>query len=236
MSVWLQILLNGTVLAALLLPAIRSYYAGFVKTVLHFLRYLIALVLSSVFVSPFSAFLKRAWLDRRFYDLILEALRERGDLSAETNAMIDALPVGIRRILAAFRFDFDAFGVDVENTREELLRHFARSVSERVADIAATVLAFSFLFVASLLALFLLSRFLNFLFDRLSFFKKVNRWFGLLIGLAVGVLCASLVSQVIAVVLTTFTDIDYSLLPLVRFFQDIGLLRWIFLWFIRRMQ
>ncbi len=233
MSLWLQILLNGLLLAVLILPAIRAYYAGFVKTAFRFFRYVVALLLSLLLASPLGALLKRVWLDRRFYDLICGTLKEKVDLSEGADALITALPVGVRRILAVFRFDLDSLVARLEASGEELLFGFAETVSERVSSIVAVLLAFALVFGASLLVLFLLSHFLNFLFERLAFLEKVNRIFGLLLGLSVGVLCASVVSQLTVAVLTTFTDVDYSAAPLLRFFHDISPLRWIMLWIVR---
>lgn len=236
MSVWLQLLLNGLMLISVILPAIRACSAGFAKTVLQFFRYLIALALSLLFVSPLGALLKRAWLDRATYDLIYRTVQEKVDLSTEAAAFADALPRGVRRLLAVFRFDLDAALKSIEATGDEMLRAFAKAVSDRVSSIAAALLAFVLVFAASLFVLFLLSRVLRFLLERLAFLERVDRVFGLLLGLAVGVLCASVVSQPIVAILTAFTEVDYSAAPLLRFFHDNSPLRWAMLWVIRRMQ
>ena len=235
MPIWLQVLLNGLVLAALIVPTVRAYFAGFVKTTLQFLRYVIALIVSFIFVSPLGALIKNVWLGKWFYKVILKSLEKTVNISEGTDALIAAIPSGIRKILEVFKVDLVAIQGEIETTGEEMIQSFAHTVSDRVAGIVSIILAFVLLFVVSLLLLLLATKLLNYLFQKLKALEKVNRIFGLLVGLLIGFVCASLVAQVLVVILTTFTGFDYSSAPLLWFFHDISPLRWILHLIIRSM-
>ena len=222
-----SILLSLVVLAALLIPAIRGAIAGFVKTALHLLRFVIAAVLAFSFAKPLGIFLKEKWLGEKFYNVIWNALYETFDVSSSTSSLADSLPAGLRSILEAFGADVNAMAESAAQEGEMMLQSFAHATSDKVANIVGVVLSFVVIFFASLLLLWLVSLLLTKLFEQIPFIGGINRFLGFLLGLLLGVVTAWAVSQLLAVLLTTFTEIDYTQIPLLRFFHDISPIRWI---------
>ena len=87
---FLPIVLNVIVLLSLVIPIVRGYMNGFVKTVLHLLRFVIAAVVSFIFVKPLGILIKEKWLGGKFYDVVHGAISNSFDGSAD--GMADAVP------------------------------------------------------------------------------------------------------------------------------------------------
>lgn len=222
-----SIILSIIVLTALLIPAIRGAVAGFVKTALHLLRFVIAAILAFSFSKLLGTFLKEKWLGAKFYDSIWSALSEKVDFNSATSSMEEAVPSGIRAILSAFDVDVSAIAESAASEGEAMLQSFAQTVSDKIAGIVGVVIAFVAIFVVSLLVLWLVSSLLTTLIERIPLVGGINRVLGFLLGLLLGVGVAWIVSQVLAVFLTTFTEIDYTQIAVLRFFHDISPIRWL---------
>ncbi len=223
----IPILLNIVVLLALLIPAVRGFVSGFVKTALHALRFLIAFALSFAFAKPLGFFIKERWLGARFYDIVWESLAESWDAATGSAGMTDALPGAVRAILQTFGFDVGAAANEAAAEGEAMLQSFALTVSDRIANIVSVVLAFGVIFILSLLLLSVVAKLLTFLIEKIPLIGGMNRILGLGAGLLVGVFVAWTVAQLLVSLLTAFTSVDYTGASVLNFFHDISPLRWI---------
>lgn len=220
----LPIILNVIMLAALLIPAVRGYVAGFVKTALNFFRFLGAVILACVFSKPLGLWIKEKWLGAKFYDLVLNSVKESFDGSASSAA--DAVPSGFRALLESFKFDVNG-AADTAAEGESFLENFVTAVSDKLASITSVALAFIAIFLVSLVLLVFVAKLLTFLIEKIPLVRGLNRIAGFGIGLLIGVFTAWTAAQLIVFVLTTFTSVDYSQAAVLNFFHDISPLRWI---------
>ena len=62
----LPLILNVVMILSLLIPTVRGYIRGFVKTALHLLRFLGAFILACVFSKPIGVWIKEKWLGEKF--------------------------------------------------------------------------------------------------------------------------------------------------------------------------
>jgi uncharacterized membrane protein required for colicin V production len=219
------ILLSLIVLAALLIPAIRGAIAGFVKTALNLLRFILSAVIAFSFAKPLGVFLKEKWLGEKFYDMIWKTLSETFDFSSSASSLADSLPAGLRAILEAFGVDVGAMATNAAQEGELMLKSFAQTAADKVATIVGVVISFVVLFFLSILLLWLVSLLLTKLIEKIPFVSGLNRILGFLLGLLIGVVTAWSVAQILAVILTAFTDIDYTQIAVLRFFHDISPIR-----------
>ncbi len=219
------IVLNVIVLLSLLIPAVRGYVRGFVRTAVHLLRFVGAFILACVFSKPIGAWIKEQWLGEKFYDIVWNAVSESFNGSAD--GMVDAVPSGLRALLETFGFDVGGAANDAVLAGESMLESFTVSISDRLAGIASVALAFVGIFVLSLLGLILVAKILTVLVEKIPFVRGLNRVLGFGAGLLIGVFTAWTVSQFIVFILATFTSIDYSQAVILNFFHDISPLRWI---------
>ncbi|MBE6655374.1 MAG: hypothetical protein E7609_00690 [Ruminococcaceae bacterium] len=219
------IVLNVIALLSLLIPAVRGYIRGFVRTAVHLLRFFGAFVLSCVFSKPIGALIKEKWLGEKFYDVIWKAVSDSFDGSA--GGMADAVPSGLRTLLETFGFDVNGAASNAALEGEAMLESFTANVSDKLAGIASVAIAFVGIFVLSLLVLALAAKILTVLVEKIPLVRGLNRILGLGAGLLIGVLTAWTVSQFVVFILTTFTSVDYSQAVVLNFFHDISPLRWI---------
>ena len=220
----LPIILNVIMLAALLIPAVRGYVAGFVKTALNFFRFFGAVILACVFSKPLGLWIKEKWLGAKFYDLVLNSVKESFDGSASSAA--DAVPSGFRALLESFKFDVNG-AADTAAEGEGFLENFVTAVADKLASITSVALAFIAIFLVSLVLLVFVAKLLTFLIEKIPLVRGLNRIAGFGIGLLIGVFTAWTAAQLIVFVLTTFTSVDYSQAAVLNFFHDISPLRWI---------
>lgn len=221
----IPIILNVIVLLALLIPAVRGYIRGFVKTALHFFRFLLAFAFSCIFSKALGTLIKEKWLGAKFYDIVSSAVGDSFDGSA--GAMAESVPTGLRALLETFGFDVNGAANEAVAEGETMLESFVSNIADKLASIASVALAFVAIFVVSLLLLVLCSKLLTFLIEKLPLVRGLNRVLGFGVGLLIGIFTAWTVAQLVVFVLTTFTSVDYSQAAILNFFHDISPLRWI---------
>lgn len=222
---FLPIVLNVIVLLSLVIPIVRGYMNGFVKTVLHLLRFVIAAVVSFIFVKPLGILIKEKWLGGKFYDVVHGAISNSFDGSVD--GMKDAVPAGLKALLETFGFDLGGAANDAAAKGEAMLESFATTVADKLSSIASSALAFVGLFVVSLILVVFITKILAFLVERIPLVRGLNRLLGLLAGAFIGVVIAWTTAQFLVFLLTTFTNVDYSQAGVLNFFHDISPLRWI---------
>ena len=221
-----MIFLNAIVLLSLVIPAVRGYLNGFVKTALRFFRFLGAFVLACLLSRPISVWLKERWLEKRFYRLIESSVRKSFDGSADS--MADAVPSGSKAFLESLNFNVSNAADSAASEGASALDKFVSEVSGTLASAASVVLAFVGLFIAFYFALILAARGLTVLVERVPIVRGINRLAGLGVGFLVGVFTAWTVAQLLVFTLTTFTEVDYSRAALLNFFHDISPFRLLF--------
>ena len=229
----LPIILNVIVLLALLIPTVRGYIAGFVKTALHFLRFFAAFILASVFSKPLGVWIKEKWLGERFYKLVDRAVSESFDGSA--SSMVDGVPAGFRALLESSRYDVAEAAGNAAEKGGSVLDSFVTGVSDRLASFASVALAFVGIFIISLFALVFLAKILTALIEKIPLVRGFNHIAGLGVGFLVGIFAAWTAAQLVVFILTTFTNVDYSQASVLNFFHDISPLKWILRLMVQRM-
>lgn len=221
-----MVFLNAVVLLSLLIPAVRGYLNGFVKTALRLFRFLGAFLLACLFSRPISIYFKERWLEKRFHHLIESSVRKSFDGSADS--MANSVPAGPRALLESLNFSVSDAADNAVSGGTLAVDKFIDKVSETLASATSMVLAFVGIFTVSYFALIFVARILTFLVEKIPIVRSINCLAGLGAGVLVGIFTAWTVAQILVFALTTFTAIDYSQAALLNFFHDISPLRCFF--------
>lgn len=227
------IILNLIVLAFLILPAVRGYVNGFVKTTLRFFRFLGAFVLALLFSKPLGKWIKEKWLERKFYRLVDHAVSD--SFNGSVDSMADGVPSGFRSLLESFHFNIGEAANDSVAKGGSMLENFVNTIADKLSSVASVALAFAGIFLFSLLALLFVAKLLTFLVERIPLVRGLNHLAGLGVGFLIGVFSAWTAAQVIVFTLTTFTGYDYSNAAILKFFHDISPLRWMLQFMVQSM-
>lgn len=224
---FVAVLLNLVVLIFLIIPVVRGYLNGFVKTVTRLLRFVVAFVLGVLFAKPLGMLLKNTWLGEKFYGIVESAFGDAFSGAANSQDLTAALPGGLKTLLEAFGFDTAGAADQAAQSGEAMVQNFVDTVADRLASIASVALAFVLIVILSLILLKLFSGLLNFIVQKLPLIRGLNRLLGLGLGVLVGIVVAWMASQTIVFLLTTFTSFDYSQAGVLKFFHEISPLRWV---------
>lgn len=223
----ISILLNLVVLSALIIPVVRGYLNGFVKTVTRFFRFVIAFTLGFILAKPMGVLLKNWWLGEKFRAIVASAFGDSLDSAADSTGLTDALPSGLRTLLDTFGFDTAGAANDAAQAGEAAVQRFIDTIADNLASITSVALAFVLIVVLSLILLKIFSSVLNFIVEKLPLVRGLNHVLGLGVGALIGIVTAWTVAQLVVFLLTTFTNFDYSQASILSFFHDISPLRWV---------
>lgn len=224
MIVW-NILLDVVILAFLLYPLINGIRHGFMHTLLHLGRSLIAFILASCFAKPLGLFLKNAFLYDRIYERVFSEFTES---AAQSSAeMVAKVPQGMQTALSVFGVDVNAMAEQSLAQQEGAVSNFSANVAGAVSGAIGFAIAFFALFFVCSLLLRFLGPVLEKLVNKLPIVNKVNRIFGAVIGLVIGLLFAWGASQLLVGILGLFFDYDWTGTWLLSFFYRVSPLSWL---------
>ncbi len=221
----LNIVLDVLVLAVLAVPLISGAVKGFVHTLLHLGKSLIAFVLACVFVKKLGAWIKAKWIYQLVRNNIAKLFAEGG--ASTENELVAALPESIRNTLAAVGMDVDAMASDAVAQGEAIRESFIESVSQGVSGVLSFALAFAAIFLVSILGIMLLRPLLDWLVTHLPVVKTWNKVLGALLGLLLGVIFSWVCAQLIVGVSGLVAYHDWTDTYLLSFFYQVNPLRWL---------
>ena len=223
--IFLNILLDVVILAFLLFPLVNGIRRGFLHTLLHFGKSLIAFIVASCFAKPLGLFLKNAFFYDRVYDKVYAQFTES---AAQSSAeMVAKVPEGMQNTLSAFGVDVNAMAEQSLARQENAISDFSANVAGAVSGAIGFAVAFIALFFACVFLLRLLTPILDKLVNKLPVIGKINRILGAVIGVVIGILFAWAASQMIVGVLGLFTDFDWTGTWLLSFFYTVSPLNWL---------
>lgn len=156
---------------------------GFLQTVIHFFKYILAFVFARAFGSSLGAVLSDSFIaspiKEYVYDRFMEVyLNEPGAFTAEK--AIDALP----SFLATDSVKEGLYAA--QGSGEELLHNMTDAASAPVISVFSNIFGYILAFALSLILLWFVAKLVTKLIDKLQLFGKLNRLLGLLLGLAMG--------------------------------------------------
>jgi len=195
---------------------------GFLQTVIHFFKYILAFVLARLFGSSLGALLGDAFIAspvkefvfNRFYDLYMES---PGAFTAEK--AIDSLP----SFLATDTVRKEIYAA--EGIGEDLLREMTDAASAPIISVFSNIFGYILAFVLALVLLLLVAKIVTKLIDEMKLFGRLNRFLGFLLGLAMGLTVLFAVSSVIRFF---FADTEfYQNTVLIQAFGDSSILRFL---------
>lgn len=204
----IAIILDLLVLGIVVGSAVLAYKKGFIKTLFSLVGGIAAVVLAVSFSEPVAAWLDSAFVGPAIKSSVLTAvngspLTEDYDVALESIDVSDKLqemPETLRTFLESINIDVeDAISKAEQNkaasaaAREQLISDIVAPISSTISKVIAliglTILFFALLFVASLL--------LNAIFKLLPFGKTLNRFGGVLFGVARGILLVMVLGAIL---------------------------------------
>ncbi len=204
----IAIILDLLVLGIVVGSAILAYKKGFIKTLFSLVGGIAAVVLAVSFSEPVAAWLDSAFVSPAIKSSVLTAVKgspltEDYDEALESIDVSDKLqemPETLRSFLESINIDVeDAISKAEQNkeasaaAREQLISDIVAPISSTISKVIAliglTILFFALLFVASLL--------LNAIFKLLPFGKTLNRFGGVLFGVARGILLVMVLGAIL---------------------------------------
>ena len=195
---------------------------GFLQTVIHFFKYILAFVLARLFGSMLGTLLGdlfiaspvKEFVYNRFYGMYLES---PGAFTAEK--AIESLPSFL--VTDTVREGIYA----AQGSGESLLRDMTDAVAAPIISVFSNILGYILAFILALVVLWLIAKIVTGLIDNLHLFGKMNRFLGFLLGLAMGLTFMFAVSSVVRFF---FADTDfYQNTAIIKCFGDSSALRFL---------
>jgi len=195
---------------------------GFLKTVIHFLKYVLAFAAAYLFGADVGGALGTPWISAPVKDFVYERLSERYLEAPEAfgaEQAIDALPSFLLTDSAKAEI------VAAEGTGEALLNQVTEVASAPIISVFSNIFGYIVTFLLSLVALWLIAFIATKLLGEGFLFGRLN----MLLGLGLGVVMSFTVLLAISSVLRFFWgDTDfYRDTLLIQWFGDSGLLRYL---------
>ncbi len=221
----LNIVLDVLVLAMLVVPFIIGLVKGFVYSLLHLGKTLIAFIFACAFVKKLGAWIKEKWIYQFVRDNIAELFV--GSEESTEGSLVSSIPEGIRNTLAAIGLDVDTMASEAVAQGEAVEEKFIESVSQGVSGVLSFVLAFGAIFLISILAILLLRPLIDWLARTLPVVKTWNRILGAIFGLLLGIIFSWVGSQIFVGVAGLVAYHDWTSTYLLSFFYQVNPLRWL---------
>ncbi|MBR2013092.1 MAG: CvpA family protein [Clostridia bacterium] len=204
----IAIILDLLVLGIVVGSAILAYKKGFIKTLFSLVGGIAAVVLAVSFSEPVAAWLDAAFVSPAIKSSVLAAVNG-SPLTEDYDEALESIDVSdkLREMPEALRSFLESINIDVEDAvskaeqnkaesaaaREQLISDIVAPISSTISKVIAliglTILFFALLFVASLL--------LNAIFKLLPFGKTLNRFGGVLFGVARGILLVMVLGAIL---------------------------------------
>ena len=195
---------------------------GFLQTVIHFFKYILAFVLARAFGSSVGSFLGEKFIaspvKEYVYNRFLETYLEQPSAFTAEKA-IDALPP----FLATDSVKEGLYAA--QGSGEELLHKMTDAASSPVITVFSNIFGYILAFVLALAVLWIIAMIVTKLIDKLNLFGRLNRVLGLVLGLAMGLVFMFAASSLLRFFFAT-TDF-YQSTVLVKAFGDSSLLRFL---------
>lgn len=221
----MNIVLDIIILAVLLVPLVIGLFKGFVHTVLHLGKTLIAFLVSCAFVKPLAVWVKTKWI----YNVTRENMTELfmgGEHSTEEQ-LIEAVPEGIRNTLSTVGMDVNSMANEAVQAGEAMKESFIESLSQSVSGVISFAIAFAVLFLGTILLIFVLRPLINWLATHLPVVKTCNTLLGGVFGLLLGLIFAWVAAQLLVSIGGLFLHYDWTETYLLSFFYRVTPLKWL---------
>ena len=200
----MNILIDALIIGIMALCCIAGYKNGFVKTVINFLKNIIALVLASVFSHRVGLFLYE-----RFFSGIFEKItvdRFARWLGVDSTKNLDIGPLIDAEHSEFFKY-VENLGINVDSMIEkynELGENagemMARYISEPLGMTVSKVVAFVLIFIVSVIAVSLVGFIIGKI-VKLPILNATNKFLGLVLGIILGVIFVFIFVSVLDLIL-----------------------------------
>lgn len=207
--------------------AIRGYFKGFMKMVLSFGRFVLAVAITLIFGSAFSGWINEKFINPPIYDWVYGKI---SDLAGSAVSNVDEFLEGLPGIFKNF-VDSDAFQDkygDAGASVDALVTDVSTSISGAMSSVISTVLGYVLLFAISFVVLtiviWLVGKFAD-----LPILRTGDKLLGLAVGAVSGLLAVALVASVLYIIVYLTGDLSaYENSVIFKFVKDINVFGFIF--------
>lgn len=194
---------------------------GFIESVFRFGRTITAGILAYFFGPRVSDVIYEKLVYRGIFDWVTERVEAFLTSTAEAvnlDGLIDSLPFLVKQLIDAEAIK-EKYGVE-GGSFDAVASDFAASVSEPISSLLSNLLAYTLVFFAALLVLFLLFKILDGLF-KLPILNAINKTLGALLGVLAAALLLAALTYVLGVLVGIFgsTSMLNQLVEASKFFR-----------------
>lgn len=199
---------------------IRGYLKGFMKTILGFGRFVLAVIITLIFGAQFSGWIDVTFVNPPIYNAIYGKISEMASLATGS---VDTFLADITEKYGNF---IDTTSLQVGDSVDPLVESVSQSISGAISIVVSTIIGYILLFVLSFVLLtvviFLVSKF-----AKLPVIGKVDKILGLVVGLVSGLVAASLLGTVLYAIATLFTPAE-EISGVLKFVHDLNFFGFVF--------
>lgn len=196
-----SLILDGIIILIVAVAIFRGARKGLITAIFDMFMFLAAIIIAAVFKNPVAQYIMKTPIfesaKTTVTNALVNAIKNAGE-SIDTSGMIAAFEkdnAGLVGVIEMFGGDMSSVQSYVESyvteTGDSLAENTARFIMEPAANACSQVIAFAIVFLAALIALWLLHKLLNLVF-KLPILSTVNKAGGVVIGFAAAFLYSSL--------------------------------------------
>lgn len=205
----MNFLVDFILLAIIILFTISGFKKGFVKTLISGVKNVVAFIVAFNFSSALGAWLKKQFFMEKAREAIKGKVAEFIGTENATNSDVSNLlssdHSGFLSFVEKMGVDTDTV-VDIAASHEtEVIDRVSDYIAEPCVNALSTVIAFIILFVGTLLALLIIGAILN-LIVKLPVLKGTNKILGGILGIAIGIFWAFVLTALIRTIVPYFSD------------------------------
>lgn len=216
MALIIDLILSAVAIFLVLVCAKR----GLIKSVIHFAKVILALLLAYWLGSAMGSWLCDSFIHEPIYDAVhekIEAVYEEQTGGLDARQVMDALPSFV--LTDEVKAELEAAEGDGEALIASMSESVARPISELVSSIVGYVLVFALAFVGLAIVAAILSK----ISDQIRILGALNTGLGALLGLLIAVVVLSVVASLVK---AFFWNTDfYTDTVVLEFFGESGLLK-----------
>lgn len=189
---------------------------GFVRSVMHFASLILALIAVFVFTNPVSAWLNNNFIKSGVSDIIensLSALVFDSDNGFTMPDIFSERPAALDDILERFGVDFDnikKYYTDNASSSQDdsdAINFISEEIAYPASKAISNILAVIIVFIAAMVVLWLITFILDRI-CRLPVLRKLNKFLGLLFGIASAVITSLVIANISVGLIQAFESIN----------------------------
>ena len=205
----MNFLVDFILLAIVVLFAVAGFKKGFVKTLISSAKKIVAFVVATTFSSRLGAWLKEQFFMEKAREIIKsklsEFIGEKAATDIDLSNLLDSEHSGFLSFIEKMNVDTETLSNMLISQEGKVVDNISDYIAEPCVNAISSVIAFVILFFGTLLVLLVVGAILN-LIAKLPVLKGTNKLLGGILGAAMGIFWAFVLTALIRIIVPYFSD------------------------------